>query len=479
MKLKSLKRFAKDSKIRLKTVNNQITKRPLTSFLVSLGILLCLIIISNFIFKPEIPAVKEVPPKEVQTYKIGTAPSITVQAQVEKSGVIKVVAQTAGIISSISANEGRELSKGQNFVNISSNYQGASAASVQTTIASKQYQFARDTFDTQKEIIAKQREVAEKTKDNTGELRNISEKSIDETKSLINLNQQVLDQLSANIASLEADNVEGANDAAILQSKQLKSQFQSGQNQLKSAQRNLEYQTNQENPPSKLADLGRDLALKQLDIQEKSLVLSRDISKLQLAIVSISESLFHPTAPFSGKVEKVNVRVGQMVNPGMPILTFSGENSQLTVIARVGQETASKLSKFENSRLYIGPKVIEVVPSYISSEATDGQLYSVIYDIPKENLDHLTDGSYIDVEIPVGYPDTGIAIPFLPIDAIFQTQEENIVYVVKDDKAQSKKVQLGSVVGKYVEITSGLESGDQIILNRNIIEGDKIKIIEN
>ena len=139
----------------------------------------------------------------------------------------------------------------------------------------------------------------------------------------------------------------------------------------------------------------------------------------------------------------------------------------------------SKLSKLENSRLHIASKVVEAIPSYISSEATDGQLYSVIYDIEKENLDQLADGSYIDVEIPIGYPNTGFAFPFLPIDAIFQTQEENIVYVVREGKAQSKKVQLGPVSGKYVEITSGLDSGDQIILNRNIIEGDKVQVVEN
>ncbi|OGD84739.1 hypothetical protein A2165_03155, partial [Candidatus Curtissbacteria bacterium RBG_13_40_7] len=299
-----------------------------------------------------------------------------------------------------------------------------------------------------------------------------------ETKSLIDLNQSILDQLDSTIRNLEAGNVGGVNDAAILQAKAQKSQFLAAQNQLKSAQRNLEYQTDEDNAPTQLANLGRDLALRQLDIQEKSLVLSRDISRLQLALAAISESLYHPTAPFSGTVERVYVRVGQAINPGMPILTFAGEDSSLSVIAKVGQETAGKLSRLESSHLYVGSKEIDAIPTYISQEATDGQLYSVIYDIGQENLDQLTDASYIDVDIPIGYADTTTAIPYLPIDAIFQTQDENIVYVVKDDKAASKKVELGSVAGRYVEITSGLEEGDQIILNRNIIEGDKVKVVE-
>jgi len=454
-----------------------LAKRPLTSFFVALGILLGLIIISNFIFKPKAPVQKEIPPKEVQTYKIGVAPRITVQAQVQKSGVIQIVVQTAGIVSSISANEGQKLSKGANFVNISSNYQGANAASLQTAIASRQYQFVKDTFDTQMEIISKQRDIANKTNDNTEKLRDISQKSLDDTNSLIDLNGRILDQLSANITSLEAGNVGGASDAAILQTKELESQFQSAQNQLKSGQRNLDYQTNQDNPPTQLANLARDLTLRQLDIQEKSLSLNKEVSRLQLALASINESLFHPTAPFFGTVQRVFVKVGQAITPGTPILTFAGEDKTLILVARVPQAVATKISKLETSNLYIGSKVIEANPSFVSSEATDGQLYSVIFDLGKEDLDLLTDNSYINVDIPVGYPDTLQTISYVPIDAIFQTQEENIVYVVREDKAVSKKVELGSVVGKYVEVTSGLESGDQIILNRNIIEGDKVKIV--
>ena len=478
MNLKRLKRFVKVARGRSKKAIDQISKRPLTSFFIALGILLGLIFLSNFILKPEAPPTKEVPSKEVQTYKIGEAPRITVQAQVEKSGVIQIVAQTAGIISSIGANEGQQLKKGANLVNISSNYQGANAASMQTAIASRQYQLAVDTSDTQKEIIAKQREIAEKTQENAGELHEISEKSIDETKSLIDLNQGILDQLDSNISALVAGNVGGANDAAILQAKQLKSQFQSAQNQLKSAQRNIEYQTDEDNPPTQLANLAKDLTLKQLDIQEKSLSLNLEVSRLQVALSAINASLFHPTAPFPGVVQRVFVKVGQAISSGMPILTFAGQNSQLTVIARVPGGIAAKISKLETSKLYLGTKVIEASPSFISQEATDGQLYSVIYDIGKEEMDSLTDGSFVNIDVPVGYPDTLKTLPYVPIDSVFQTQEENIVYVVVDDKAVSRRIELGSVVGKYVEVTSGLTSGDQIILGRNVIEGDRVKITD-
>ena len=135
---------------------------------------------------------------------------------------------------------------------------------------------------------------------------------------------------------------------------------------MKSAQRNLEYQTDENNPPTQLANLAKDLTLKQLDIQEKSLGLNLEISRLQLALSAINASLFHPTAPFPGVVQRVFVKVGQAVNPGTPILTFAGADKSLTIIARVPQNVAVKLSKLEKSRLYLGTKVIEASPSFIS-----------------------------------------------------------------------------------------------------------------
>jgi hypothetical protein len=30
------------------------------------------------------------------------------------------------------------------------------------------------------------------------------------------------------------------------------------------------------------------------------------------------------------------------------------------------------------------------------------------------------------------------------------------------------------VYGRYIEITSGISSGDQVILNRNVVNGDRV-----
>ena len=207
-------------------------KRPLSAFLALLAILLLFIIGGKFLTKPkEQPTTSEVKAKDVTVYSIGSVPLVTVQAQVEKSGTIKIVAQTSGIISQINAAVGQNVSGGTTLVSLSTNYQGGNATSIQRQIAARSYQNVVDTEGLQKDLIGKQRDLANKGADNAGQLRDITNRSLDETRSLISLNNDIISTLNGNINTLQANNVNGANDTLILQSKQLLSQFTSANNQ--------------------------------------------------------------------------------------------------------------------------------------------------------------------------------------------------------------------------------------------------------
>src|SRR4051812_29738094 len=85
-------------KILYKKTIRVINKKPLTSFFVALGIVVVLIILSSFLHKPgAAEKATQAPAKPVQVYRIGSAPKITAQAQVKKSGVIQIVALGSGV----------------------------------------------------------------------------------------------------------------------------------------------------------------------------------------------------------------------------------------------------------------------------------------------------------------------------------------------------------------------------------------------
>lgn len=477
------RRFSSPQRVSLKKINPMngyrksvafAQKHPFPAFFISLGILLFIIILGSVVFKtkPQEEVVRS-QVKEVEVFRLGHFPTITIQGQVSKSGVLKVVAQTPGIVSAIHTTEGSQVSKGKTLISLSSNYQGGNAFSLQRQLAGLQYQNIKDTYDTQKEILIKQRDLINKQSDNSDELKKITQSSIDETQSLVDLNTTILDKVRGDISNLESSNSNGVNDQAILGLQQLQAQIQGGTNQLQSLLRSNKYQIDEDKPIQDMEDINKDMALKQLEIQEKALKLGLDIAGVQLKLAKVQESTMFPASPLAATVQKIHVKLGDNVAPGTPLVTLAGNSGVIIVDAKVTQKTAASISAGTTAKLDVNGTIIETSPSFVSTEATSGQLYSVIFYI-EEKYQHLfTDEAFIQVTIPVGIANSNAS--FIPVDSVFQTQEEAYVFVVNGNKAESKKVVLGEIIGGYVLVESGLNPSETIILNRTIAEGEAVR----
>jgi multidrug efflux pump subunit AcrA (membrane-fusion protein) len=449
-----------------------IQSKPYTSFFAVLLVLFVFMVLGNVFFspKPE-PQTNLTASKKVNTFKIGKASRMTFQGKVEKTGIIKLVAQMPGIVSSINVSEGQEVSAGTNIISLSTNYQGGNAVSLQRQMAQNQYQNAKDSYDQQGDIIGKQKDMANKNHDNQVLMQQIAQSSITQTQGLSDLNNGIINSLNQAIQALPA----GSSDILALMA-QL-SQFSSAQNQTNSALQNLQIQTNQASIDSSKEQ--HDLTVEQLDLQRKMLDMNLDLSKIQYNLALVSEANMFPSTPIAGTVDRVFVKLGDSVNPGMPLANISGSSQHVKIVVNVPETVAKNISKFEPSTLQIGNSNVEMIKSYVSLDATDGNLYSVIFDLDDSLSSKLTDASFITVNIPIGSANAINENPFVPLDAVIQTQEEAFVYIVgKGNIATGKKVQLGDIQGDYVQVLSGLPKDVQIILNRNVIEGDKVEILK-
>jgi multidrug efflux pump subunit AcrA (membrane-fusion protein) len=473
-------------KLRTRTLYKSVTKTilsyPLRSFFGVLGLLFLLIISGNIIGKPHGKSItEETPAKAVQVYGIGSAPRIQVTATVEKSGVVKIIAQSGGIVQNIYKSEGQEVRRGDWIVGLSTNYQGGNIQSVTRQIAQKNYDFANDNYDAQKDMIAKQRSIADAQQTQASDLRNITNNSIDDTQNLINLDNDILSSLDTQINQISPIATDSATQALLSQAKQGKAGVLAGLNSLNVAIANAQYQVNTDKSPTQLSNLAHDLTLKQLDIQQKSLDLNRELAKLNLTVAQISESLMYPASPIVGVVERVYVQVGQNVSSGTLLSTITGNKTISTIVASLPGDTAKNISRLETSKIWLGKTSIEVVPRYISTEPTESSLHAVLFSIPEEDESLVTNDSSVIVEIPIGSSGSTSAIPYVPLDAVYQTQDASYVYVASQSAqgkflAQSKKVTLGTVFGQFVEVTKGLMAKDQVINSRNVIDGDLVTI---
>lgn len=446
----------------------------MVSFFIALALLFGIIALNSALTPQPKEAETKTQVKEVSTYKIGSVPKMSFSAKVDKVGVIQIVSQTPGIVSAVNVTEGQTVWRGTNLISMGSNYSGSNPISVQTKLARIQYQNIQDTYQIQKDLIGKQRELADISREDASKQREITDKSLDETRNLLSLNDSIVSSIDSSLQALETGNTDGVNNEAILQTKQLKSQFQSATNQIRQGLRLSEYQENSDNPPAKISEIQNEIAKKQLGLQEKSLELSKETSALQLRLAQISEANFFPVSPFKGTVQKVHVAVGENVNPGTPLVTISGENKEAKVVALVPNNVAKNISKLEDTVLKIDGKSYPVAPEFVSLEATDGLQYSITYPLPEDAYDSVTNSQYISIDLPIGYPDTTKAFPNIPIDIVFQTQDGSYVYVIEDGVAKNRKIDLGDVTGKYVAVTGGLKEEDQIILDRFIITGQPV-----
>ncbi|MCR4326365.1 MAG: biotin/lipoyl-binding protein [Candidatus Roizmanbacteria bacterium] len=429
--------------------------------------------------KPEPAPEESSVAKQVSVYHIGSLPYASVQAKIEKTGVITILSQSSGVVSSVQVKPGEEVSKGTQVVSLSTNYQGGNALSVQRQMAQVQYQNIEETYPIQKDLLEKQRDMAEQTDENSEELREITEQSLDETKNSLNINNDILSILQKNLNEYQSTHSATTdNSSQILATKQLIAQYQSSTNQLNQALRSSEYQADDDNPPAELSETQREVMLRQLDLQEKSLELSREVSKLQLRLASINEGLMYPVAPFSGRVERVLVHEGQAVNPGTPLLVLHSEVLSARAIALVPQTMARSISLLEPSMVTIGAETVPLYPEYVASEPTDGQLFAVSFIIPDTIKAKIAQGSYIAIKLPIGEYQTGSALPFIPLDAVYQSENESYIFIVQKGQARTRKIDIGTVYGSMVTVWNGLRQGDRVIIDRTVVNGDTVVIAQ-
>ena len=474
----NFKRFQKFLASRGKKVTAYVDRNPNKSFYIAIAILVLLIVVSNIVGAPKVATKKDAAQvKSVQLYSVGSAPRMNVLAKIEKSGVITISAQTPGIVSYINATLGQVVGRGQNVLGLSSNYQGGNTASLSRQLAQTQYQNALDTQQIQKDIIGSQRELAQKADTNADQMRQITYQSITATQDLVNLNSEIVAGIDSSIAYLVSTNVGGANDAMILSTKQLKSQFLAGLSGAKQGLALAQLTSPDGTTAAILSDLGRDTATRSLDLQEKMIALSLEISRIQLSIAQVVEGMMFPVSPFAGTVERIFVHVGEAVNPGTPLVEISGDatTKPTIAVAYVSADIARSVSKLEESTIRINSTTsFTAKPMYVSTQAVSGSLYAVYFAIPAEHASATTNNGYVTVELPIGYMNTSAAVPYIPIDSVYQTKDASYVYVERNGKAESLTLELGNVYGSFVEVKKGLSANDKVIVNRNVIAGDKV-----
>jgi RND family efflux transporter MFP subunit len=210
------------------------------------------------------------------------------------------------------------------------------------------------------------------------------------------------------------------------------------------------------------------------DAQARSNLAAADANVERLRQVS---SFKRVTAPFAGVITRRNVDVGDLIDPGAgrPLFTLA-QTDPLRVYVNVpqayaqlvkpGQQVVVTQSELRD-REFKG-KVARTAASI--DAATRTMQVEIALPNPQGVL---LPGSYVQVALPL-QPSGALVIPNNAL--LFRKEGTRVAVLDAEQRVHLKTVRIGRNFGETVEILSGVEAADRLVLNPSdaLAEGDRV-----
>lgn len=184
-------------------------------------------------------------------------------------------------------------------------------------------------------------------------------------------------------------------------------------------------------------------------------------------------------APINGQIVAKNVETGEFVNPGT-VLAKVVDISTLKVDVLVGEADAYKLKNGQTIRvttdLYPGQTFSGTI-IFISQQADAAHNYQVQVRLANPSSAPLKAGSFVNVGFIQNSASEGIQIPR---SALAESLQKPFVYVVQDGKAVRRDITVGRDLGSNIEVLSGLQQGELVVVNGqiNLANGTVVNIVK-
>ncbi len=184
------------------------------------------------------------------------------------------------------------------------------------------------------------------------------------------------------------------------------------------------------------------------------------VAKAAVAEAEAMMGYVEVVAPFDGVVTKKWADLGDLAVPGKPLVSID-DPSALQLEADIPEAIASRVEP--DARLNIrvdslGTELTGTVKEIAPVADPDSRTFRVKLDLPQSRA--LMPGQFARLLVPVGESNS-LRVPAV---AVVQRGQLEIVFVAADQQARLHLVKTGRSLGNEVEILSGLESGDSVVV---------------
>jgi len=202
------------------------------------------------------------------------------------------------------------------------------------------------------------------------------------------------------------------------------------------------------------------IRLKQLEADEKGLQLQIEIQEKELADMKLTLQKMIVRAPSSGIILKIYGKEGEKVDPGK-------------IIVRMSDLSSFKISGSIEDKYAETVKTGKIVYAVIDGERLPGQIGIVrpVVENNKINFDvflkqnshpKLLPNMKVNLMVVKQQADSVLRIRKGPA---FNENQVQVVFVVNGDKAVRREIRTGLIGMDYIEIMSGVEEGDRLVIS--------------
>ena len=182
-------------------------------------------------------------------------------------------------------------------------------------------------------------------------------------------------------------------------------------------------------------------------------------------------------APFDGYVQNVYRQRGEIVQAGMPVVSFISKSS-LKVEVFLSFKDYERMDRLSEMELVLDDKRIGLKLGSVSRQANAAQLYKAEFHIqPEEYDDKIVAGK--NCRVRLAFSSTNDNTLRVPLSAIMNIDNETSVWVLTNQNSVTKRTIKIQGVDHDMAIVSGLKAGQQIVTSgiHVIKEGETVEVI--
>lgn len=202
----------------------------------------------------------------------------------------------------------------------------------------------------------------------------------------------------------------------------------------------------------------------------------------QLATAQSQLDMAYLKAPFNGRINDVNVNTGELVQPGMPILSMVSQE-EMYLKSDVSEEYINDFKEGDSLEVYLPSinKSFNTVVSAVSYVINPANRTFQLEVKVNEFVDKLKPNQFARLTL-VDYENENAIV--VPSDVVQQDNLGDFVYIVKSEKNQKKaekvRIERGKTYNGKTEILKGIKTGDTIISEgyREAVNGIAVRLAQ-